>query len=124
MKAPPLDPANPTPAHAYLLQPPSSSKLKTVHTSPVNSQGMPTQPTEYMASPSSAAHTTPSPQVLGRFPPTAQNLTERELDSYFITFEASTKELEQRESGQNGYVNSYCILKTKERREWMWAKAL
>jgi hypothetical protein len=30
----------------------------------------------------------------------------------------------QRESGQNGYVNSYRILKTKERREWMWAKAV
>ena len=43
--------------------------------------------------PSAAAHTTPGPQI-SRFPPTAENLSERDLDPYFINFEASSKELE------------------------------
>ena len=105
MKAPPLDPANPTPAHAFLLQPPTSAKLKVAATSTVNPQGMPNQPPEHMASPSAAAHTTPGPQVFGRFPPDSQNLSEQDLDSYFINFEASTKELEVLLTGPIEKVN-------------------
>ncbi len=105
MKAPPLDPANPTPAHAFLLQPPASAKLKAASHSSTNPQGMPHQPPEYMASPSSAAHTIPGPQVFGRFPPDSQNLSEQQLDSYFVDFELSTKELEHLLTGPIEKVN-------------------
>jgi hypothetical protein len=66
---------------------------------------MPTQPAEYMASPSSAAHTIPGPQIFGRFPPDSQHLSEQELDSYFIDFESSTKELELLLTGPIEKVN-------------------
>lgn len=105
MKAPPLDPANPTPAHSFLLQPPASAKLKVAAISSLNPQGMPNQPAEYMASPSTAAHSIPGPQIYGRFPPDSQNLTEQDLDSYFINFEASTKELELLLTGPIEKVN-------------------
>jgi hypothetical protein len=105
MKAPPLDPANPSPAHSYLPIPTTSAKLKSASTSTVNAQGMPNQPTEYMASPSAAAHTTPGPQIFGRFPPDTQNLSEQDLDPYFITFESLTKELENLLTGPIEKVN-------------------
>lgn len=47
-----------------------------------------------MQSPSAAAHSTPGAQVFGRFPPDASNMSEQDLDAYFINFETSTKELE------------------------------
>jgi hypothetical protein len=105
LKAPPLDPANPTPAHAFLLNPPASAKLKAAGASTVNPQGMPNQPSEYLSSPSAAAHSIPGPQLFGRFPPNAQNLSEQDLDSYFITFEASSKDLEHLLTGSIEKVN-------------------
>ncbi|ESZ93527.1 hypothetical protein SBOR_6069 [Sclerotinia borealis F-4128] len=94
MKAPPLDPANPTPAHAFLPVPASSAKLKAASTSATNAQGMIAQPSEYAASPSTAAHTISGPQLFGRIPPESANLSEQDLDPYFISFESSTKDLE------------------------------
>lgn len=44
-------------------------------------------------------------QVLRRFPPDAHNLTEQELDPYFIAFESSIKEMENLLSGQMEKVN-------------------
>ncbi|TAQ88252.1 hypothetical protein B7494_g3420 [Chlorociboria aeruginascens] len=105
MKAPPLDPANPSPAHAFLPVPASSAKLRSAVNSPVNPQGMPTGPSEYAASPSTAAHTIPGTQVFGRFPPESQSLSESDLDPYFINFEASTKELELLLTGSIEKVN-------------------
>lgn len=105
MKAPPLDPANPSPAHAYLPIPASSAKLRSSSVSTTNAQGIPNQPSEYMASPSAAAHTTLGPQIFGRFPPDSQNLSEQDLDPYFINFEASTKELELLLTGPIEKVN-------------------
>jgi hypothetical protein len=105
MKAPPLDPANPSPAHAFLPIPASSARLKAASGSSTNPQGMPNQPPEFMSIPSTAAHTTPGPQVFGRFPPESQNLTEHELDPYFINFEAGTKELETLLTGPIEKVN-------------------
>ncbi|TVY64288.1 Sorting nexin-41 [Lachnellula suecica] len=102
---PPLDPANPTPAHAYLPVPASSAKLKASSTGSTNAQGMPNQPSEYAASPSTAAHTIPGPQVFGRFPPDSQHLNEQDLDPYFINFEAATKELELLLTGPIEKVN-------------------
>lgn len=105
MKAPPLDPANPSPAHTFLPIPASSAKLKFASASSVNAQGMPNQPSEYMAIPSTAAHTTPGMQIFGRFPPDSQNLSEQDLDPYFINFEAATKELELLLTGPIEKVN-------------------
>ena len=105
MKAPPLNPANPTPAHQFLPVPTSSAKLKGTSATTTNAQGMPNQPSEYQASPSVAAHTTPGIQVFGRFPPDSQHLSEQDLDPYFINFEASTKELELLLTGPIEKVN-------------------
>jgi hypothetical protein len=66
---------------------------------------MSTQPSEYQSYPSVAAHTTPGIQVFGKFPPDAQNLSEQDLDPYFIHFEASTKELELLLTGPIEKVN-------------------
>lgn len=54
---------------------------------------------------SSAAHTTPGPQVYGRFPPTSQNLSEQDLDPYFNNFESATRELELLLEGNIEKVN-------------------
>lgn len=55
--------------------------------------------------PSTAAHTIPGPQIFNRFPPASQNLSEQELDPYFINFEASTRELEMLMQGSIEKVN-------------------
>ncbi|KAL1953303.1 hypothetical protein VTO42DRAFT_3033 [Malbranchea cinnamomea] len=82
LKAPPLDPANPTPAHAYLPVPSSSAKLKTPSDAAVPAGGFP-----------------------HRFPPPSRKLSEQELDPYFISFEASTRELELLLQGNIDKVN-------------------
>jgi sorting nexin-41/42 len=90
MKAPPLNTANPTEAHSYLPIPASSAKLKTVAGAGHGLDG-----------------TTLSggAQVFNRFPPDSRNLSEQELDPYFIAFEASIKELEQLLMGPMEKVN-------------------
>lgn len=105
MKAPPLDPANPSSAHAFLPVPAASAKLKAASSSTLNAQGMPHTPSEYAASPSAAAHTIPGPQLFGRFPPDSQNLSEQALDPYFINFESATKDLELLLTGPIEKVN-------------------
>ena len=95
MKTPPLDPANPSPAHAFLPVPATSAKLKAGSVPTANPQGIPHQPPEY----------NPATLVFGRFPPESQNLTEQELDPYFISFEAGTKELETLLTGPIEKVN-------------------
>ncbi|KAI9702428.1 MAG: Sorting nexin, cytoplasm-to-vacuole targeting pathway/endosomal sorting [Candelina mexicana] len=101
LKAPPLDPSNPTPAHSYLPVPSSSAKLRSG--SVTSSSGTPSSPPNFNAS--SAAHTIPGPQVFGRFPPSSQSLSERDLDPYFITFEKSSRELELLLQGNMEKVN-------------------
>ncbi|RAL60518.1 hypothetical protein DID88_009714 [Monilinia fructigena] len=105
MKAPPLDPANPTPAHSFLPVPATSAKLKAASSSTTNAQGMIAQPSEYAASPSTAAHTVSGPQLFGRIPPESANLSEQDLDPYFISFESSTKDLELLLTGPIERVN-------------------
>ena len=92
MKAPPLDPANPTPAHQWLPVPAVSAKLRSK--SNASASGTPTSPPDRSIMPSAAAHTIPGTQFYGRFPPTSQNLSEAELDPYFSSFESSTRENE------------------------------
>ncbi|KAF4301262.1 Sorting nexin, cytoplasm-to-vacuole targeting pathway/endosomal sorting [Botryosphaeria dothidea] len=102
LKAPPLDAANPTPGHNYLPIPSMSARLKS---SAQTTTGTPTSPPQHQAQPSTASHSIPGPQVFGRFPPTSQNLSEEELDPYFVNFEASSKELEHLLQGSMEKVN-------------------
>lgn len=62
-------------------------------------------PSDFSQTPSTAAHSTPGVQVLGRFPPTSRTLSEQDLDPYFINFEASTRELELLLQGNIEKVN-------------------
>ena len=103
MKAPPLDPSNPTPAHQWLPVPSVSAKLRS--NSNVTATGTPMSPPEHSTLPSAAAHTIPGPQVFGRFPPSSQTLSEQELDPYFTNFESSTRELELLLQGSIERVN-------------------
>ncbi|SPQ22755.1 ef20537b-1365-406e-be30-ea67b3ae15b6 [Thermothielavioides terrestris] len=86
MKAPPLDPANPTPGHDYLPTPGNSAKLKSVPAPPV-------------------ADSSAGAQVFARFPPESSSLSEQELDPYFTAFETSIRELESLLVGPMEKVN-------------------
>lgn len=103
LKAPPLDPANPTQAHGWLPVPSSSAKLKAggVAASPGGATS-PTSPSGYNDGPEPSI---PGPDILGRFPPESRKLSEQELDPYFINFEASTRELELLLQGNIEKVN-------------------
>lgn len=103
MRAPPLDPSNPSPAHQWLPIPSSSAKLKSA--SRTSATGTPSSPPSYSVMASSAAHTIPGPRLFGRFPPDSQNLSERDLDPYFNGFESSTRELELLLQGSIEKVN-------------------
>ncbi|KAM0801020.1 sorting nexin-41 [Usnea florida] len=103
MKAPPLDPSNPTPAHQWLPVPSTSAKLKTA--SKTSATGTPSSPPISSVMASSAAHTIPGTQVFGRFPPTSQNLSEQDLDPYFNNFESATRDLELLLQGNIEKVN-------------------
>lgn len=103
MRAPPLDPANPSPAHQWLPIPSSSAKLRSV--SKTSASGTPSSPPSYSVMASTAAHTIPGPRLFGRFPPDSQNLSEQDLDPYFNDFENSTRELELLLQGNIEKVN-------------------
>ncbi|KAI4198850.1 MAG: hypothetical protein LQ350_004999 [Teloschistes chrysophthalmus] len=103
MKAPPLDPSNPTPAHQWLPVPSTSAKLRSV--SRTSSTGTPTSPPQQSIMPSAAAHTIAGPQFFGRFPPSSKNLSEPELDPYFNNFETNTRDLELLLQGSIEKVN-------------------
>ncbi|KAH7170511.1 hypothetical protein EDB81DRAFT_753021 [Dactylonectria macrodidyma] len=90
LKAPPLDTANPSAAHSYLPIPPVSAKLKTI--------AGPNHDT-------SSGAIQAGPHAFGRFPPETHNLSEQELDPYFISYEASIKELELLLTGPMEKVN-------------------
>lgn len=105
LKAPPLDPANPTPGHNFLPVPSSTAKLKAAKDNKQAPSGTPTNPTPHSALPSAAAHTIPGPQIFGRFPPTTQDLSEADLDPYFVQFESGSRELETLLQGSMEKVN-------------------
>ncbi|POS86435.1 hypothetical protein EPUL_002645 [Erysiphe pulchra] len=102
MKAPPLDPANPTSAHAFLPIPTSSARLKAATNVSVNPQGMPNPSPENC---SNTANKTRGPRLTGRFPVNSSQLSESELDPYFINFESSSKDLELLLTGPLEKVN-------------------
>lgn len=60
--------------------------------------------------PSAAAHTTPGPQIFGRFPPETREMSEEELDPYFVHFETSSKELETLLQGPMEKVNRRLLM--------------
>lgn len=101
LKAPPLDPANPTEGHQWLPVPSQSAKLRS---SSVSSSGTPVSPPPQTTLPSAASHSTPSIQY-ARFPPKGQTLQEDEMDPYFSSFESNTKELETLLTGSMEKVN-------------------
>lgn len=103
LKAPPLDPANPTQAHSYLPIPAQSAKLRSASGS--SASGTPTSPPGGTATPSAASHSTPQVQF-ARFPPLSQQLSESDLDPYFSSFENSSKELEMLLTGSMEKVNA------------------
>lgn len=103
LRAPPLDPANPSPGHNYLPIPSSTAKLKSGKES--MSSGTPVSPPGNSALPSAAAHSIPGPQIFGKFPPPTQQLSEADLDPYFVNFEASSRELENLLQGNVEKVN-------------------
>ena len=101
LRAPPLDPANPTQAHAYLPIPSTNAKLRSGSSS--SQSGTPNSPPQSVIT-SSAAHTVPQIQYT-RFPPSSQDLSEAELDPYFSNFESSSKDLETLLTGSMEKVN-------------------
>lgn len=86
-RAPPLDPANPSAGHAFLPIPATSAKLKT-------GQGAGT-----------SVETAFGTESVARFPPESGDISEQELDPYFLSFEASIKDLEQLLMGPMEKVN-------------------
>lgn len=104
LKAPPLDPANPTQAHGWLPVPSSSAKLKAGGGVPP-SPGAATSPTSPGDNEEIPEPSVPGPDILGRFPPESRKFSEQELDPYFINFEASTRELELLLQGNVEKVN-------------------
>ncbi|WPH02804.1 Hypothetical protein R9X50_00567200 [Acrodontium crateriforme] len=92
LRAPPLDPANPTPAHSYLPIPSQNAKLRSSSTS----SGTASSPPQ---------HAPAADMRYARFPPTSHDLSEGELDPYFSSFEANSKELETLMTGSMEKVN-------------------
>lgn len=93
MKAPPLNPANPLPAHAYLPIPASTARLKAASQGITNAQGMITSTDINTNSPNNS-HSRVRPPSIGRFPNDKLQLSDADLDPFFIKFEALSKELE------------------------------
>ncbi|KAL9058937.1 MAG: hypothetical protein Q9162_001495 [Coniocarpon cinnabarinum] len=106
LRAPPLDASNPTSGHQYLPIPSSTAKLKSAGKEQT-SLGTPASGPPTGSLPSTAAHTPiPGPQIFGRFPPpSTTQLSEAELDPYFVNFEATSRELEHLLQGNVDKVN-------------------
>lgn len=103
LKAPPLDPANPSQGHAYLPIPSQSAKLRSASTS--SASGTPTSPPSKSTAAQPGSDNSPQAQT-ARFPPSSQQLSEGELDPYFSSFEQSSKELETLLTGSMEKVNA------------------
>ncbi len=95
LKAPPLDTANPTTAHNFLPVPSSSAKLRT-------SGGASHE--------IAAAAVYGDPSGSSKDPPEPNSLSEQDLDTYFISYEASIKELENLLTGPMEKVNRLSLI--------------
>lgn len=96
MKAPPLDPANPTPAHTFLPVPASSAKIKPASRASTISQStfneIPENPPPQSV-PNKRSSTAPT------------GMKEAELEQYLVNFEAKTEKLESILTGPLEKVN-------------------
>jgi len=95
LRAPPLNPSEPTHAHQFLPIPSASAKLKPNSSPPSTSHGNP-------------------PGYFGRFPPLNHNLAESELDPYFNNYEASTRAYEALLTGSIERVNRRILKRLQE----------
>jgi hypothetical protein len=95
LRAPPLNPSDPTAAHQYLPIPSNSAKLRLGSSPPSTSHGNP-------------------PGGFGRFPPLNHNLAESELDPYFNAYEASTRTYEALLTGSIERVNRRILKRLQE----------
>ncbi|KAF8540583.1 hypothetical protein BDD12DRAFT_832756 [Trichophaea hybrida] len=95
LRAPPLNPSEPSQAHQYLPIPAASAKLKLGSSPPSTSHG-------------------PLPGNFGRFPPLNHNLAESELDPYFNNYEASTRAYEALLTGSIERVNRRILKRLQE----------
>ncbi|CCX34523.1 hypothetical protein FPQ18DRAFT_373020 [Pyronema domesticum] len=93
LRAPPLNPSEPTAAHAYLPIPSASAKLRPSHNDSPSGQ---------------------LPGNLGRLPPPNHNLAESELDPYFNAYEASTRQYEALLTGSVERVNRRILKRLHE----------
>lgn len=93
LQAPPTDPANPTPGHAFLPVPSASARLR--------------------APPAPLPEGRPS-SYPNRFPPQDHVLSESQLDPYFYNFEAATKEYESLLTGSIEKVNRRILKRLTE----------
>ena len=94
LRAPPLNPSEPSDAHQYLPLPSANAKLR-ITTPPSTSHGNP-------------------PGNFGRFPPLNHNLAESELDPYFNNYEASTRAYEALLTGSIERVNRRILKRLTE----------
>lgn len=95
LRAPPLNPSEPTEAHQYLPLPSSNAKLRLGSSPPSTSHGNP-------------------PGSFGRFPPLNHNLAESELDPYFNSYETSTRAYEALLTGSIERVNRRILKRLSE----------
>ncbi|KAH0603365.1 uncharacterized protein H6S33_007687 [Morchella sextelata] len=95
LKAPPLDPSNPSPGHAFLPIPSASARLK-------------------QSSPPSTPHAPREGQPFSRFPPPNHTLSESELDPYFTTYESATRTYESLLTGSIERVNRRILKRLSE----------
>jgi len=95
LRAPPLNPSEPTHAHQFLPIPSASAKLRPSSSPPSTSHGNP-------------------PGNFGRFPPLNHNLAESELDPYFNNYETSTRAYESLLTGSIERVNRRILKRLQE----------
>lgn len=95
LRAPPLNPSEPSDSHQYLPLVSNNQKLKAGSSPPNSSHGKP--PGGYV-----------------RFPPLSHNLTEAELDPYFAAYEASTRTYEALVTGSIERVNRRLLRRLQE----------
>lgn len=93
LRAPPSDPSNPTPGHAFLPVPSASAKLR--------------------AAPIPLPEGRENPYV-HRFPPQDRDLSESQLDSYFYNYETATKDYESLLTGSIEKVNRRILKRLTE----------
>ncbi|KAI5285360.1 Sorting nexin, cytoplasm-to-vacuole targeting pathway/endosomal sorting, partial [Ascosphaera aggregata] len=112
LKAPPINPWNPLPAHGWLPVPSANARLKGTASAASQLSGpgagdagaLSSLPADVPVG--GVSFQSPmAGEFLPRFPPSGRRLSESELDPYFVNYEHSTKELENLLNGSIEKVN-------------------